>query len=194
MVADTIRQYERGSFGGPFCIWNIMRFYTLAPAYTDFLRGIDPRVPNHAGLNYVQKRPYIGVILTVNGHDFLAPMSSPKEWHEKLRSSDKRYFKVWHSLNSQQSLGVICLCNMVPVAPDVYTMIDFTTCDRKYVDLLQAQYNFIKPNREKITDRAGKLFDAVAIKKQAFLIDKCCNFQNLLNAYQGYQPPPVPGQ
>lgn len=171
-----------------------MRFHTLSPAYTDFLRAVDPRVPNHAGINYVQQRPYIGVILTVDGHEFLAPMSSPKPWHGNLKASDKRFFKVWHNQNAQHSLGVISLCNMVPVMPQVYTMIDFTACNQKYVDLLQAQFNFIKPNKEKITERASKLFDAVVIKKQPYLIPKCCNFQSLIDAYQGYQPQPLPGQ
>lgn len=165
-----------------------MRFYTLSPEYTDFLQRIDARVPNHSGLGYVQKRPYIGVILTVDGHEFLAPMSSPKPWHEQVRTSDHRFFKIRHNQDAEQSLGLIALCNMLPIIPQSCTMIDFGRCDRKYVDLLQAQYDFIKPNKENITQKAYKLFDAVVNKKQAFLTSKCCNFQGLIDVYQGYQP------
>jgi protein AbiQ len=164
-----------------------MRFYTLFPQYTDFLQKIDARVPNHAGPGYSQKRPYIGVILTVDGHDFLAPMSSPKDWHVNVRTSDKRFFKIRHNQNEQQSLGVISLCYMLPVVPQSYTLIDFGVCDQKYVDLLQAQFDFIKPNKNNIIGKANKLFDAVVNKKQPYLTSKCCNFQGLINACQGYQ-------
>lgn len=169
-----------------------MRFYTLSPEYTDFLQKIDTRVPNHAGLGYVQKRPYIGVIMTVDGHDFLAPMSSPKPWHEQVKTSDTRFFKVRHNQNAQQSLGVIALCNMLPVVPQSYALINFGMCDQKYVDLLQAQFDFIKPNKENIVERANKLFDAVVNKKQPYLTSKCCNFQSLIDAYRGYQPQTLP--
>jgi protein AbiQ len=164
-----------------------MRFYTILPEYTGFLQKTDARVPNHGGLGYVQKRPYIGVILKIDGHDFLAPMSSPKPWHDNVKTSDQRFFKVRHNQNAQQSLGVIALCYMLPVVPQSYTMIDFGICDSKYVDLLQAQFDFIKPNKENIIKKANKLFDAVVNKKQPYLTSKCCNFQGLINACQGYQ-------
>jgi protein AbiQ len=169
-----------------------MRFYTIAPEYTDFLQKIDARVPNHAGLGYVQKRPYIGVVLTVDGHDFLAPMSSPKPWHDQVKTSDKRFFKVRHSQHAQQSLGVISLCYMLPVVPQSCTMIDFGMCNLKYVDLLQAQFDFIKPNKDNITEKANKLFDAVVNKKQSYLTSKCCNFQNLIDVCLDYQSQLLP--
>jgi hypothetical protein len=65
-------------------------------------------------------------------------------------------------------------------------------CDQKYVDLLQAQFDFIKPNKENIVERANKLFDAVVNKKQPYLTSKCCNFQSLIDAYRGYQPQTLP--
>jgi protein AbiQ len=169
-----------------------MRFYTLSPEYTDFLRKTDDKVPNHDGLGYVQKRPYIGVILTVDGHDFLAPMSSPKPWHENVKTSDTRFFKVRHSQNAQQSLGVIALCYMLPVVPQSYALIDFGMCNQKYVDLLQAQYDFIKPNKDNIIEKAHKLFNAVVNKKQTYLTSKCCKFQSLIDVYRGYQPQQLP--
>lgn len=165
-----------------------MRFYALTANYVGYLQGFDPRVPNHSGPGYVQRKPYVGVVLNIEGHEFLAPMTSPKEWHEGLKASDPKYFKMHHVSDETHALGMISLRHMIPVIAGAYQQIDFTQCDPKYVTLLQAQFDFIKPRRDLIRQKSEKVFDGVVNKKQKFMIDKCCDFPTLLANYKNYDP------
>lgn len=158
-----------------------MRFYALSAEYVEYLQKFDSRVPNHSGTGYVQKKPYVGVVLNIDGNDFLAPMTSPKGWHASIKTSDARYFKMHHISNANHELGLIAIRYMIPVLTGTYQEIDFTTCDQKYVTLLQAQFDFIKPKREIIKERSGKIYDAVVNKKQKFFVDTCCDFSVLLD-------------
>lgn len=164
-----------------------MRFYTLSSKYVEYLQRFDSRVPNHSGTGYVQKKPYIGVVLNIDGNDFLAPMTSPKSWHAKIKPSDHKYFKIYHIGNANQELGLISIRYMLPVLTGAYQEIDFNTCDTKYVTLLQAQFDFIKPRREIIKLKSEKIYDLVVNKKQKYFVESCCNFSILLNNYRGYE-------
>lgn len=46
-----------------------MEFYTVSDAYIAWLKSIDNRVPD----NYQGKRAFIGIVLDINGHQYLAP-------------------------------------------------------------------------------------------------------------------------
>jgi len=163
-----------------------MRFYTLSAGYIQYLQSLDPKVPNHSGAGYVNEKPYIGVVLNIEGCDFLAPMSSPKGWHQGVKNSDNKYFKLHHVGDPTQSLGIINIRYMIPVLAGAYELIDFTQCDPKYVTLLQAQFDFIKPNRGTITKKANKVFDLVVNKKLPYMVSQCCDFPKLLDEHKKY--------
>lgn len=58
-----------------------MKFYTVSDAYIRFLKSIDRKVPN----SYAGKKPFIGVVLEVNGHKYLVPLTSYKQKQDRIK-------------------------------------------------------------------------------------------------------------
>ncbi len=59
-----------------------MKFYYIKDSYIEFLREYDLKV----SINKQGSRPYVGVVLEVDGIKYYAPFTSPKA---KLQSSVK---------------------------------------------------------------------------------------------------------
>lgn len=53
--------------------------------YCDYLRKFDKRVCFNAGVKDL--RPFIGVLFAVEGHEYYAPLSSPKPKHKHLKNT-----------------------------------------------------------------------------------------------------------
>lgn len=53
--------------------------------YCDYLRKFDKRVCFNAGVKDL--RPFIGVLFIVKGHEYYAPLSSPKTKHKHLKNT-----------------------------------------------------------------------------------------------------------
>lgn len=51
-----------------------MRFYHITDRYIEFLRSFDEKV----ALNKKETRPYVGVVLEIEGIKYYAPFTSPK--------------------------------------------------------------------------------------------------------------------
>lgn len=157
-----------------------MKFYTIDDGYLDHLRAVDPKVPNSLGPTYTKKKPYLGVILKVDGTDFLAPLSSPKPWHAQVATSDVTMFKLHDRSDASISLGIISLSFMLPAPPHVLSYLDFSTQDAQYATLLQAQYEYIKTKWGKIQIKAEKIYDQVVINPKPYLAGRTCDFAKLI--------------
>lgn len=157
-----------------------MQIFTIDDAYLTFLRQVDPKVPNSLGTGYKKEKPYVGVVLTIGGVDFLAPMSSPKPWHSKFSNSDLRHFKLHERGVETNPLGVIALQFMVPTLPRVITELDFNAQDPQYHALLQMQYEYMKTKWGKIQQRADKLYDHVVVNPKPYLQGQTCDFAGLI--------------
>ncbi len=64
-----------------------MRFYTVSDDYIAFLQKHEPRVYNNGGAGYKSKKAYIGVVLEIHSHKFIAPLTSYKPAQDKIHSS-----------------------------------------------------------------------------------------------------------
>lgn len=64
-------------------------FYRISDRYINFLWGHDNGVQRNAGLKL---RPYVGILLELNGHKYFAPLSSFKE---KFRKKNQAFYKVY---------------------------------------------------------------------------------------------------
>jgi protein AbiQ len=163
-----------------------MKFYTIDDGYLDHLRAADPKVPNSLGPTYTKKKPYLGVLLNVDGNDFLAPLSSPKYWHAQVATSDVTMFKLYDRSDASISLGIISLSFMLPAPPHVLSYLDFSTQDPKYATLLQAQYEYIKTKWGKIQTKAEKIYNQVVINPKPYLAGKTCDFAKLITHSSTY--------
>ena len=169
-----------------------MRLYTISDHYLTHLRSIDAKVPQTYGASYVVQKPYVGVVLTIDQHDFLAPLSSPKPWHDNLKNSDLTIFKIHERLNEENKLGIIALKFMVPTLCSAIEELDISSQDPKYANLLNMQYEYIKTKSDIIKSRAEKLYNYVAIEPKKYLDGKTCDFSKLIEQAKSYSPDSQP--
>lgn len=70
-----------------------MKFYNMKDSYIQFLRQYDTKVAE----NKQESRPYVGIVLEINGINYYAPFSSPKPKHQKMKNG-KDFRKINHGI------------------------------------------------------------------------------------------------
>ena len=148
------------SFGSVLFLFSkgiIMRLnlYRIDSQYCQYLQQYDSKVPYASTINKTT-RPFIGVNIERNGCYYMAPLSSPKPKHIRLRDS-LDFIKI-----QDGQLGVINLNNMIPVPKGIAKIINLNNADLnpEYVQLLKNQLSWCNQsgNREKILKNARKLY------------------------------------
>jgi protein AbiQ len=166
-----------------------VKFYTLSDAYITHLKTVDARVPD----NYNATRAYIGVVMEINGHLYLAPLTSYKPKQDKLHASTPSVFKLHEKGDEQNKLGMIQINNMLPVTEAELTLLDMAAQPVKYRAMLLKQLEFIKANQEKIKERAEKFYKLVVVQKHEVFSRISCDFVALEAACATFvrQEPPT---
>lgn len=159
-----------------------MKFYIVDDGYINYLKTLESKVPD----NYSGKRPYIGVVLEVDGHKYLAPLTSYKEKQDRLKSSSPTIFKLHHKSDEDEKLGMIQLNNMFPVTEKVIVELDVNSQDEHYKRLLNKQYEFIKSKESEIKKKATKLHAMIIQNKVPAFTKISCDFSLLENQYTNY--------
>ena len=161
-----------------------MKFYTVSNAYINFLKKIDHKVPN----NYQRKKPFIGVVLEINAHKYLAPLTSYKPKQDNYEKSFPTLVKLYERENPANKLGMIQLNNMIPVIESEIQLLDIENQPEPYRSLLYKQYEFIKIKviEVEIKKKAKKLYDLVVNKKQEFYCGISCDFKSLEDNYRNF--------
>jgi len=110
-------------------------------------------------------RKYIGIVLSVNGYNYFAPLSSFKPKH-KLMNEALDFIKV-------KDYAVINLNSMFPVPDGEYQKVIISAeKDGRYRSLLLAEYRFIHSIQDKIRKNAMNLYK---IKTKGTIISKLTN-------------------
>ncbi|MEZ9047591.1 type III toxin-antitoxin system ToxN/AbiQ family toxin [Vibrio cyclitrophicus] len=163
-----------------------MRFYTVSDEYVNYLREFDGKVPHNKGEGGQKKRPYVGVILDVGGHRFLAPLTSYKRDQDRIPASRCTAFKIHERTKPSNPLGMINLAYMIPILDEQVTELDMDAQTDDYKNLLHLQYEFIKVNKEEIQEKATKLLEHILVKRTTFYVNICCEFTTLVDAYKKF--------
>lgn len=164
-----------------------MRFYTVSDEYINFLQQFDKKVPNNGGADYKNKKIYVGIVLEIGTHKFLAPLTSYKPAQDRIQSSSCSAFKLHERTNPDNKLGLISLNYMVPVPDSELLELDIEAQSDRYKRMLYLQYEFIKSNREEIIERAGKLYEHVVIKRSDFFVRISCDIPKLVDEYRHFK-------
>lgn len=161
-----------------------MRFYNVKDDYINFLKQFDEKVPH----NKNEKRPYVGVVLKIEGIKYYTPFSSPKAKHKKMKNS-KDFRKI-----NQGIYGAINFNNMIPVVEEALLLIDIENIeDRQYRRLLQNQYKCIKADAEQIMKTAEQLHkliftdDGILNSYEKRIKHRCCNLPLLEQCIKEYK-------
>ena len=151
--------------------------------YVKYLKSFDNNVQNNYD-NSVRKKPYVGVVLNMNGKDYFAPLTSPKDKHLKLRDSDPTTFKIKHN---GKFIGSVLLNNMIPVRKEFISKIDINSIqDRVYQDLLRKDYRVLSANKDNIENKANVLYKNVIERKNPYFSKVSCDFKKLESACDNY--------
>ena len=120
-----------------------MKLYTINEEYINYLKQFSENIK----YNKNESRPYVGIILEINGHNYFAPLGSPKPKHIKMKES-MDFIKI-----DNGQAGVINLNNMFPVIEEVIIEKNINLEeDNKYKELLVNQLDWCNKmeNRDNI--------------------------------------------
>ena len=157
-----------------------MKIYKTDINYYNYLHYYEPKIPYIE--NEKQTRPFIGVVLCVNGKNFFAPLTSPKKKHLNMKNSQD-FLKI-----DDGKLGGINLNNMIPIPRSFLQEIKIEKIkDFKYKKVLFMQMSWIEKNKYRINNRAKNLYYLVVEKKaNEELISRCCDFKLIEQKCQEY--------
>lgn len=150
-----------------------MNIYRADIDYCNYLAYYEPKIPYVD--NEKENRPFVGVVLCVNGKNFFAPLTSPKKKHLEMKDMQD-FLKI-----DGGKLGGINLNNMMPIPRRYLTKIELQDIrDIKYRKMLINQLYWINRNMLRINNRARNLYYLVTGNKATTaLMDRCCNFRLL---------------
>ncbi len=189
-----------------------INFYYMDLKYHRAIEKVK-HVPSIAPQIGKENRPFVGIVVLVNGRKYCVPLSSPKN---KLQGKSKvDFLKIMHPTKkngngASKIIGIINFNNMIPIDESVITKIDITIREsdsisvKNYKGLLQDQLRWCREERNfsAIEHRANKVYDIVVNNpdKDRNLVKRCCDFRNLEAILDNYiqktspqkQPQPKP--
>lgn len=150
-----------------------LRLYRVTDHYLDFLREVEPKIP--ANKDNGKKRPFVGIVFSINGVKYIAPLSS------QIRSSQSD-FKI-KSGDEQKATATIRFAYMFPIVDEALIEIDYTEeykTDDDYTALLIKEDLYInkKTNKDRIHAIANKTYTNTITKRFGFE-NFCCDFVKL---------------
>lgn len=157
-----------------------IKLYEISAFYVDYLLPAAPHLFHNKKPGQQNERKYIGIVLTVNGMDYFAPLSSFKEKHRRM-AEGLDFIKV-------KDYAVINLNNMFPVPAKEYHYVDISQeRNPQYKALLLAEYRYIKSIQERIKKNAATLYRLKTGGKESPLTKRCNDFKRLETLCQKYK-------
>ena len=162
---------------------NKFNFYKIDENYIKYLEKYDNKVSK--SYDNKSKRPFIGIVLNVEGILYFAPFTSPKKKHLNMKNSID-FLKL-----DGGKLGAINFNNMIPVPEKQCIKIDVQNeKNDKYQMLLYKQIKWCnkKENVRIILNKASKLYRKFEQNKiPTQIINRCCNFKLLEQKSRKYK-------
>lgn len=152
-------------------------FYTIDKNYIEYLSQFE----NHISYNKDEighSRPYLGIVLKIEQYEYFVPLYSYKKHYTKYKNNPSFFFIYDRKANP---LAIIKFSSMIPVPKNykVAKLLEYDLQDKKYKDLISAEYRYINSNKEEIYKKAQKMYLAVTKHKNNFLKTIACNFKLL---------------
>lgn len=156
-----------------------MKFYYINSDYIHHLKQFESKIQSNYDSNGNHQKPYIGVVLEINGFQYFAPLTSPKDKFKAIPDSNPAVFKI--TTNKSKLIGVIALNNMIPVKENALSPVVFNQLDEQYKNLLLQQYRIIssKTVTEVVQKKAKDLYRLVTELKHTHFVKLSCDFKQL---------------
>lgn len=152
-------------------------FYTVDSNYIKYLSKFEKHISYNKD-EIGHSRPYLGIVLKIEDYEYFVPLYSYKEHYEKYKNNPSFFF-VYDRKN--KPLAIIKFSAMIPVPKDISVtrLLEYSEQDKKYKNLIAAEYRYVNSNKEEIYKRANKMYVAVTKHKRNFLQTIACNFKML---------------
>lgn len=145
-----------------------IKLYEVNPKYIDYLIPYAPHLFQNKQPGQHNERKYIGIVLTVNGIHYFAPLSSFKAKHKNMKNG-LDFIKIGN-------YAVININNMFPVPDGEYTYVNIPNVkDLQYRKLLITEYRIIRKLQDKIKNNASEVYKHKVTKGNATALAKRCN-------------------
>ena len=153
-----------------------MKVYRVKDDYITYLRTKEERVLK----NKNERRPYVGVVLTINDLNYYVPLSSPKKKHKTMKNA-----KDFHKI-ANGKYGAINFNKIIPVPAECIISFRFEDEeDEEYRLLLQNQYNDIKNMDDVLVNKSKGIYkifhtsDEDLTPADLKVKRRCCDFDLL---------------
>ena len=162
-----------------------LKFCEIDIEYRKYMQKIEKKI--ELSTEEKDNRKFLGIVLNVNGLDYVVPLSSPKEKHSKMKNNID-FLKIKYK---DQLIGVLNFNNMFPVPKGLYTILNVNNVsDVKYRDLLKNELSWCNEidKREKIYKNAEKIYKDITLKKEKSVFwNRSCNFSLLEEKAKEYE-------
>ena len=149
-----------------------LKLYEVDADYISFLSSRIPLLFHNKKAEETHNRKYIGIVLSVNGFNYFAPLSSFKEKHLHMPDTID-FIKIGRR-------AVINLNCMLPVPVEKLFYVDINAVpDYKYRSLFQIEYRFIRKNQERIRKNANEIYKQKKLHPETKLAKRCNDFTEL---------------
>lgn len=152
-------------------------FYTVNKNYIKYLSEFECHVSYNKD-EIGHSRPYLGIILRIKNYEYFVPLYSYKEHYKKYKNNPSFFF-VYNKKNNPLAIIKFSVMIPVPKSINVTSILEFNKQDKRYRDLISAEYRYINSNKEQIYKRANKMYIAVTEHKRNFLKTIACDFKLL---------------
>lgn len=177
--------------------------YNVDLKYIRALSKADSKVMSQSPQIGKANRPYIGIIVLLNGKKYCIPLTSTKNKKDSNREvrNNLDYIKIPHPTKKNEhgaaiTIGALNINNMIPVCDEVITKYDLSrkpndeksALQRKIICTKERDWCQIPENTELIIKRANIVYDIVTSNKEKnrSLVRRCCDFQKLEAALDKY--------
>lgn len=143
----------------------MMKIVQIDDCYIEELAKQFPHVMFSKRFHRTHTRKYVGVVFSVDEHNYYVPFSSPKKsdyTQEGVIKTDDLFCARMvedDGVGDKKLLGTLRFNNMIPV-PMLFVegySID-NESDLKYADVLAAEWKWINKNQEYICEKAKKIY------------------------------------
>ena len=151
---------------------NQLFFYQVDADYIAYLLNCDKKVPkiDYSASNAHEKF-LCGIVLTVNNHDYFAPISS-------FRTQQRTNIIIKD--DNGKDVSSIRFSFMIPVPNGVISIKQIADePSPNYRILLNMELRYCRKNENAIRSRAKFVYEAVTIKNDPLMIKNCCDFKKL---------------
>lgn len=131
-------------------------FYIVDKSYIKYLSEFEKHVSYNKD-EIGHSRPYLGIVLRIENYEYFVQLYSYKYHYEKYKNNPSFFFVYGRKNNP---LAIIKFSAMIPVPNNinVTSILEYNKQDKKYKDLVSAEYRYINSNKEEIFKKVNTSF------------------------------------